>query len=338
MVVNVGLHARTVPDLAAVLLPWTGAYVSARFIIVDLQRFDGLVRLLTCLALVTVPVAALESVTGSNPFFGLAAPTFSADVWAVPEYRGGTLRVEAMFGHPISYALFLSVAALMAVYLSTQADRRAPRFGWIGAAVALLGTQALCQSRLGWAVAAVGIPLVLLAARSRVPSAVRQRRFLVGVIAAGGLFGALAATGTLEAVLNPTEEQQRSSSYRVSIFQRAFEDGTVGLFGARESRIAYQVVSGESSIDSEFLVLADRWGLLTSSLYVAFGIALLMIGLKRRGPPAMAAIFAGTLWAATAAVALLTQLAPLFFLLLGTASALTAHSASLPSRLPVPRG
>ena len=198
----------------------------------------------------------------------------------------------------------------------------------------------LADARTGWVVLGVGGILLLIGARRAVISKARElgpRRLAVAsgcLIAAAVLFFSLApssvrpgAGGGIGELLGTSEAKGETATYRLDLLKEAFEPGKLQVLGNRVSKLAHRLASGATTLDNEYLLLADQWGLLALAAMLALVASLTVAWLRLRG------LSGGLAGAALSGafgiffVALITQQAQFFWLFVGVAGA--AAQASL---------
>ena len=339
MALSVVAGTRRFGVFGGLAVQWGIPYVAARLIVPRSLKLRQFAMVVALTGLATVPFAILERLTESNLFFHLSEAGRLANTWAVFDPRGSAFRVEAGLGHPLAFGFVLALAALCAVSLAGGSPTRRERLGWIAAAVAIALTLFLADARTGWVVLGVGSILLLVGARSAVMTKARElgaRRLAVAAacaIAAGVLLLALAptsvrpsATGRIGDLLGTSEAKGETATYRVDLVKEAFEPGKLQLFGNRVSKLAHRLASGATTLDNEYLLLGDQWGLLTLGAMLALVGSLAVSWLRLAG---LGAAMAGAALSGAFGiffVALITQQAQFFWLFVGVAGAATQAS------------
>lgn len=304
---------------------WLAPLLATRLITSELDDGPELVaRLLVGAALVLVPFVAFEAYLGVNPFSVVFPPppdsVFGADLGRL----GGT-RVQASFGHPLALAMGLASAAVLAAALSLDADSRAARRGWSGAALVLTLAQSLTLARTGWLILAVG-GVVLFATRPRRflnPGALTALAVLALAFASLGVFGSARAL-LLDPAGEAGGEAAASADYRDQLISYALTGDVIEPFGRERPLVG---PGANRSLDNEFVVQASRWGWVSASMLAVIGLiaAATTIRLRRLAAvrvalPALA--FANL--AALTVVALLTQQQLLVWILVAAAAGTAA--------------
>ena len=343
MAVSLGFSARTeTKEFVHLMFMWIGPYLGARLLLREVDKPAQLVAI--SFAIVTVilaPIALVEYLGGSNPFFNLNFNSTEFSVWASQVSRFGEIRATTSFGHPIAFSMFLACSALLSTAQAVNTSARRPRRLWYAAAGIAVGTMALALSRNGWLMLGVGLVLLLLAA---VRGPARSRLLgLFGVVLCVMLAIGILLPSALQGVpgLGHSEESNYRSSglYREALLERALQPGVLGLWGNPVNKVTPAVNFG-SATDNEYIILADAWGLIPT--FALFGVAAsLLYGVVRlrnvRGDPAaVLPIVAFTCLVAIFFVAFITQQQVMIWLLVGAAAAAyeqfgrrTAGAASL---------
>lgn len=283
----------------------------------DVRHALAWVVVLTAIPLALVGLRERAGVP--NPFFAFPAQ-YQAAQWAHPEFRGGGVRAEASFGHPIAFGLYLALALVLALALALTA-----RLVWqravaaVACALALLALTATL-SRGPMLVAALGAVAWLAVSVGRL-NVVR-----VGAVA-GVLVVAAVATpvwSTVKALASASTgdtREARSAEFRLEVLRVMADPAQLSLLGklapgdeGLSASLAQRV--GLKSIDSEFALVYLSNGLLALVALLAAAALVTVVALRAGLSPVDRA------WAvATAAsyvnlttVALLTQHAELFWI------------------------
>ena len=271
-----------------------------------------------------------ERSSGRNRFHTLLPTEYEAAQWARPELRGGGVRAEASFGHPIAFGMFLALALVLAVALFL-----ASRSLW-ASVLLLLATGGLVLgltatlSRGPLLVGAVGVvAVVLLSARRIEPS----RLWLVALTVAGVAL-LTPVGGTVSELISASSgdtAEAASARYRLGIVEVVRDSAQFSLLGkatGEEGGVTPSLVTrvGLKSIDSEFALtylVAGALGL-AALLVIALGVLAVAIApglsvLDRGWAVGLAASYLNLttvalltqyeeiFWAATAAVAAIAQ-------------------------------
>lgn len=323
MLVNVVVGIRKPGDMYRELFLWIGPYVCARAVFSDRRRARMATAAIPLTALLLLPFAVVEWWTGSNVFRHFAYNRAAAQVWAPTIDRLNSVRVETSFGHPIALSMFFSSSALLAVGLALE-GRGSPRARlWSLAALALAGVQMLSLSRTGLVVLAVGLGLLIpwrggLMSRPGVCASIVVTLGL-GLAAppAAGIRHILAGLF----VTSGSSEVSASARYRGQLFHEATQSGVLHSLGNHLSAFS-------GSVDSEYIVLADRWGLFAVAAIAGLVIALSWELVKRRRMSLGLAIAAAAVgnFVGLGAVALITQQQVYIWALVGAAVATGARA------------
>jgi hypothetical protein len=324
-------YSGRIGGIAALVLSTALPYVVFRVLGIgaDVRRVLAWVLVI---ASIPLSVVGLRERAGTpNPFFTLIPPGYQADQWAHPEFRGGGVRAEASFGHPIAFGMFLALVIVLAVALAMTAQAGRQRL--VAAAAGGLALVALTAtlSRGPLVVAALGVAAWLLATVGR-----------LNVLRLAAVFGALAVlvvttpvaatVQRLQAATTGDTREARSAQYRLEILSVATDPQELSLLGKETTStdgVTAAVVerTGLKSIDSELALVFLANGALPCLALIGAGVLVASVCLRPGLNPVDRA------WAtATAAgyinlttVALLTQQAELFW-------ASTAVVASLAQR------
>lgn len=330
----------TLDNYMNIVYAWGGPFLAARLLLEDVRRPTFVVAASFAAATVLLaPVAILEQMGQENPFLNFQFNSTEAEVWGAAASRGGGIRAEASFGHPIALSMFVSVSALLSLGMAIYAKGQKERLTWLALAAVGVGVQALTVSRTGWLILILGVILLAITTAMRA-----ARRRLAGIFAAVGLgIFLLTATGAApkELQLVPSdsgsEEAFRfrdSGEYREALLERALEPGVLGLWGNPVNKVTPAVSSTNQATDNAYIILADEWGLIPTFALIAIALLLLVaIALSRRrgaGELVLLPIVALTSLGALFFVAFITQQQIVIWLLVGAASA--AVSAVRPSR------
>jgi O-antigen ligase len=281
--------------------------------------------------------ARFELSRGDNFFFSLMHPSFQA-TWARPELRFKTLRVEASFGHPIAFGMFLALVVVLSLALAVSPSRRGP--AWLYFLISGLALVALLDtlSRGPLLIAAVALVIwVLREHRQVTPS--RTIIAAVGLAALLIFSPAILIVNALWASSSGDTREARSATYRIEVAslitdpnqfsllgQQTVEEG--GVTTATSSRV------GLKSLDNEYALIFVTGGALSLA---AFLVIVLMVwrvvlapGLDAVDRAWMSALGVSMLGLAT--VALLTQFSDLFWMSVGIAASIGQGLPQRPDR------
>lgn len=309
---------------AAAGLVWRYAipYVVWRALAPRAPRWVTLARILVATGTAMAVFALVEHATGSNWYFSAVPAGYQTEL-AVSLQRYGAVRAEASFGEPITFGMFLGMCLVLAVTLAIASGRRAERLLSLVAVGVLAAAILASGSRAALATAAFG----LLVQAGRFVTRAYARRFLVVALLAAA---ALVTTGfvrtaslTLATVTTDTREG-RSAQYRFEVFDVLGDLGNYSLLGEPATEGAAGVGalaverSGLKSLDNQYAFLLVTGGVLALGSFVLIGAVVFREAMTRQRrdlferavTSGLASLFAGFL-----VVALLTQLADLFAIL-----------------------
>lgn len=262
-----------------------------------------------------------------NPFFSFPAQ-YQAAQWARPEFRGGGVRAEASFGHPIAFGLYLALVLVLSISLAITACGVWQRMTAAAACALALLTLTATLSRGPLLVAMVGVMAWLALTSSRL-NLLRVTGVASLLVVAAVATPVSTTVQQLIAASSGDTREARSAQFRLEILRVVVDTdqfswlglaapGAEGISASLAERVALK------SIDSEFALAFLSGGLLTLCAMVA--VAVLVSGVALR--PGLAPV--DRAWAvATSAscinltvVALLTQHAELFWASVGLIAAL----------------
>lgn len=317
------------------LFLWGGPYLAARVLLAETPQPARLLAGAFALTIAIVaPIAILEAGGMENPFFSIQLNSAEASVWATSHNRLGGTRAQVSFGHPIALSMFAAAAALLALAMAIASKRRAPRYGWLLAALLALAVQALTSSRTGWVM--LGIGIVCLVATS-VNGAARRRAVSVLLSVCVVLLGvaSLLAPSQLEVlpIVGGSQEAslEGSGDYREALLKRALEPGVLHLWGNPTNEVTPAVSNFNLATDNQYIILADHWGLIPTFALIAVALVTLLYAFRVRSPAEPVAPIASTVAVASLAglffVAFITQQQLFVWLLVGAAAAVAAQQA-----------
>jgi capsular exopolysaccharide synthesis family protein len=343
MVIAVMLGPRSWKEASSQLWVWVIPYIGGRTIGSSKPLKETFAKTLVFGATVLTPFAIAEAAGLGNPFFSIGTGGPAA-IWAHSDLRAGEgFRVETAWGHPIAYSMFVAVAIVFALVLLGGARSRRERLIYLGAIGALLIDEALSLSRAGWV--ALGVAVLLLAAGRRRGGAGRaaRRAIVAGVAALLALAVAFPSVATVplslvglqnDAASTNTAALSSTAGYRTGLYAAAFKGGVASLFGNSPSKLANSVQTGNSSIDSEYLLLLDQWGAVVTVafLLIVGGLAIRSLADQEDEWTNAFTVSAVGCAVALASVALITQQEYLIWLLIGLGAAPKPlrHSALAP--------
>ncbi len=286
LVLNFG---RGIGAAVGVLLSSALPYLVGRLLVSSADRARLAAVATVTVAMVLSVFALVEHSSGQNPFFTFLRPTYQADEWAKSEYRLGSVRAEASFGHPIAFGLFLVIAVVLALglYLTSAGPQRLLWLTGVGlTAVALTST--LSRGPMV-AAAAAAVLLVALGA-----SRIDVRRLALLVVLVLGLSATTSVLSTVSDLRNSSSSagsrEAASAQYRFKILDVVLDPQQFSLLGKEadleqgQSGVDASTSNRTSlkSIDSQFALVYLAAGLLALLAYVAV-VALLVAAMARRG-------------------------------------------------------
>jgi hypothetical protein len=326
MAISLGFSARTsFSDYKNLLLIWFGPYLGARLLLNDCKHPVKVVSTSFAIALaILAPIALIEVLGGSNPFFNLDFNATEFNVWATQIARFGQTRAVTSFGHPIAFSMFGAAAALFCLGLGLITENKRMQWLWYGLGAIAVGTQALTLSRTGWVMIAVGV--IAIAAVS-VKGPIRKRLLTMFFIAVGVIVVVSVVMphelSVLPGFSHKAESNYATSGlYREKLLQRAFEPGVLHLWGNKTNQVSPYVDFGTAT-DNAYIILADLWGLIPTFALFAIAGSLAWTTVRAYGQGgellAILPIVAFTTLVAIFFVAFITQAQVMIWLLIGCA-------------------
>jgi hypothetical protein len=312
---------------------WLGPYLAARLLLQDCERPAQIVAVAFAIGTVLIaPVAVLETLGVKNPFFNFQFNGAESAAFGNAVSRLGEVRAQASFGHPIALSMYVSASALLSLGMAIYSSVSKQRLAWLALAGLALAVQVMTVSRTGFVMLVIGGVLLALTTAER--DLRRRLSAIVGIVALLVLFFNLTASGPEELQIFPAkkaaatasaEEVAESSAYREKLLERALEPGVLGPWGNSYNKVTNGVSLSNTSVDNEYIILGDSWGLIPTFSLFAVGIALLAsiaLALRRRAfdlvilpIAAVASLFALFF------VAFITQQQVMVWLLIGAAGA-----------------
>jgi hypothetical protein len=297
---------------------WIPAYVVGRLLgfSVDLRRIYGVFAVM--LTIVAV-LALVEFATGYNPFVHLVRASDQFSAWGSIQSRGGSLRAEASFGHAIALGATLAFGVPLAIGSRFREGIKVTMVGL------LLAATVVTFSRLGMLSAVLGLVLSLVFLRGYLGA--RTRVALAAVLA----LGVLAAIPLLNTVFSAAgTEATNSASYRGDLLSTFGSMSPLGLASSFQKTPSGEVYfSNFQSIDSAFILLGLRLGLIPLALVLIALAGAVVVVLRGRATPATIAVVAQI--PAWTSVALITQYAAFAWFMVGL-----AVTSQIVARRPVP--
>lgn len=302
------------------------------------------------LAAAAVPlcVVALRERAGKpNPFFTWVTPEYQADEWAKATSRLSTARVEASFGHPIAFGMFLALAFVLLVALALTTRQTWAKVGCFAAMPLVLVALVMTLSRGPMLMVAVALPVFLLTQASHLDPRRLRAVLLIGL--ALGIV-VLQNSGTLAELREDSSGESTTASsaqFRLEILEIVRDPAQFSVLGqASESDtgVTESVYSrvGVVSVDNAYALLYLASGALVLLAFV--GVAVLVWrSAVARGLDALQRA-----WAVSVAVALLnlltvnllTSYADLFWIAVASVAGVAQTTVSRGKRaqeLPLPQ-
>ncbi|MBY6709503.1 hypothetical protein HQ308_22175 [Rhodococcus sp. BP-241] len=254
---GVFLATSSLPVWFTMISHWAAAYAIARLVAVPAGIRWAENAFAIAFALVAVATTA-EWILSWHPFESINLTNPSYETWGPLLERGGSVRSEWAFGHPIALggALAMSVPFIWAASRFSVATR-VIAMSFVGLAVAST------QSR--GSLIAVGLTLCLLFVFS--PRGRRIPKQVLALVVAGGLVAGAIYYGQLTD--SAGTEASFSSQYRVSMYRLVDTLSVIGRassYSVRQDGTVYY--ERFSSIDNGFLALGLGFG------YVAMAVAI----------------------------------------------------------------
>ena len=307
-----------------VLLQWLPALV-AGWLITRRLGLNWMAKAIGIVFAIAGALAVIEFVTSYNFFVQLSRSNFLYR-WANLQSRGGILRAEGAFGHSI--ALGASLAAALPLVLATNMAAK-----WKSVLVLLLlGGTIVSFSRVGMLCAVVGLVLTILFQRSGLSA---KLRVLFSVVLA---FVAFLALPYVSAVFDAAgTEATGSAAYRGNLISLIPEMAPLGT-----SPAAYRAPDGRlfmgnfRSIDSALILHGLTYGWLPLIVAVCLLLAAIALVLTRQAYSPTVSVVAQI--PALATVALITQYASVFWIIVGMALCTQAGEGVDESGPRLPRG
>lgn len=312
---------------------WLGPYLAARLLLQDCERPVFVVAVAFAIGTVLIaPVAVLETLGGKNPFFNFQFNGSESAAFGNAVSRAGEVRAQGSFGHPIALSMYVSASALLSLGMAIYSKVSKERLAWLALAAVALAVQVMTVSRTGFVMLVVGG--VLLALTTADKPLRRTLSGIVGIVALIVVVMNLTASGPAELQVFPSgksletasaEEVSESSAYRERLLERAFEPGVLGAWGNPYNKITAGISLGNTSIDNQYIILGDNWGLIPMFALIAVAVGLLLqIALALTREALGLVILPIAAFAALCAlffVAFITQQQVMVWLLIGCASA-----------------
>lgn len=311
---------------------WLGPYLAARLLLQDCERPARVVAIAFAVGTVLVaPVAILETLGTKNPFFNFQFNGAESAAFGNAVTRSGEVRAQASFGHPIALSMYASASALLSLGMALYAKVSKERLAWLALAALAVAVQVMTVSRTGYVMLVIGVVLLALTTADKIMR--RRLSAIVGVVALIVVLMNITGSGPEELQVFPSkkaetvsaEEVSESSAYREKLLERALEPGVLGLWGNPYNKVTNGVSLSNTSVDNEYIILGDSWGLIPMFALIAVGVGLLVsiaLALRREAfDLVILPIAALTSLCALFFVAFITQQQVMVWLLIGCASA-----------------
>lgn len=229
-------------------------------------------------AAVPLALVALRERTGTpNPFFTWVTPDYQADEWAKVTSRLSGARVEASFGHPIAFGMYLALVFLLLVALALTAHRGWARAGCFVAMPLVLVALVMTLSRGPILMVLVALPLFMLSQASRLDPR-RVRAVLLSSVALGLVI--VQNSGTLAQLREDSSGASTTASsarFRLEILEIVRDPAQFSLLGQASdadvgvTQAVYSRV-GVVSVDNAYALLYLSSGALVVVAFVAVAI------------------------------------------------------------------
>jgi hypothetical protein len=312
---------------------WLGPYLAARLLLQDCERPAMVVAVAFAIGTVLIaPVAILETLGAKNPFFNFQFNGAESAAFGNAVNRLGEVRAQASFGHPIALSMYVAASALLSLGMAIYSSVSKQRLAWLALAALAVAVQVMTVSRTGYVMLVIGGILLALTAGER--ELRRRLSAIVGIVALIVVLLNVTASGPEELQLFPSnkaaatvgaEEVAESSAYREKLLERALEPGVLGLWGNSYNKVTNGVSLSNTSVDNEYIILGDSWGLIPTFSLFAVAVALLIsiaLALRRKAfDLVILPIAAVAALCALFFVAFITQQQVMVWLLIGAASA-----------------
>ena len=235
-----------------------GAYLMARRYVRTEANFRGLVRLLRLIALVLLPGAILESLTGMRIYNAIFDPFFRTFPWANYGTRMGMFRAQTVFEHPILYGVCVAV-----IFGPSYAEARnhASRFGAFLGGLPSIGATFFSLS--SGAILALVIQMLLMAWDRTMRHVDRHWLILAGIVSFCWVTVDLLSNRTpFEVFISYLTFNAGTSYARVLIFEFGMDNVMAHpLFGIGLGDWVRPDWMHHGSVDNFWLVFAMRYGI-----------------------------------------------------------------------------
>jgi hypothetical protein len=325
---------------AAVGIAWRYLVPYAVFRLLALRWLDWrvILRVFAAAGTVLAGFGLYEHATNTNPFFTWVHPNYQADQWAHSTFRLDRIRVEASFGEPISFGLFLAVCAIASLTVAVVSKRQVEQAAAVAATVVMLVAIIDTQSRAALVAVVGGIGFQLI----RLINTQRVRRVAVVVALAGASVVFTPLGSHLQSAFNSASGDTReaaSAQYRLAVFDVLTDSSQYSLIGHPNDQatgVSDLGVrnSGLKSLDNEYAYALVTGGALALAALCALALALIgsAIASRERDPAARAFMSAAAVISVSLlSVALLTQFSDLFGIILALLAAQAQRRRDLPA-------
>lgn len=307
-VVGFAIGSNTLSQAFTVIVIWMVPFVAARMALttVGSQWIYDLVAV--CFTVVAV-LAIVEFLTSFNPFVLLKVSGEQYSIWAPLQARGGLLRVEGAFGHPIALGASLALAIPLTI------ASRFPVAVRVIATMLMTTATVLTFSRIGMICAVLAIILSVVFVREGIPRSLR-----LSLVATGAALGLAASPLIAQVFAAAGAEASNSALYRGDLTSLIPQFDLLGLSSAFSKSTAGAVFFGDfRSIDSELILAGLTYGFLGVAILIGLLIAAAIVVLLRRATPPTVALVAQI--PGFASVALITQYSAFVWFMAGLAIA-----------------
>lgn len=286
--------AGTVSSAWVMISHWLLGYALGRVILLRVgveQVFRSFAYIFTAVSV----LAVFEFVSGWNPFVLLAVPGRLYNTWGSLLERGGVLRAEGAFGHPI--ALGASIALVIPLVLATRMR------SWIRLAMVAVMLVAVVTtfSRTAMVCSVISVILSLTLTRDSMGRPVRVGAILT-ILAVG-----VVLTPFVQSVFDAAgDEATGSAAYRGDLFALLESTSLIGLSSAfRQTATGSNYIDNFGSIDNQVVLIGLLYGLIPLICVAILIIGACVIVLTGRGTAPVISIVAQI--PAFFTVALITQ-------------------------------
>ncbi|MBC7518309.1 MAG: hypothetical protein H7248_05405 [Microbacteriaceae bacterium] len=304
--VALALKLGTLTSSFVLIAHWGLGYLLGRVVATQIP-LEQVYRIVAVVLSVVAVLALLEFATRNNIFVPVRANNALYATWSPLLERGGLLRVEGAFGHPIA----LGASLALAIPLTLASSFRL----WLRGCMVfvLVGATVVTFSRTGMLCAIIALVLSVVSLRNSISARARTvfvgGTIGIGVLATPLVLGTFSEAGT---------EATASASYRGDLLSLIPSMASIGLAANSHRNASGETFFGSfHSIDSALIYFGLTNGLIPLILVMAILLAALVLVMRARATPATLAIVAQL--PAVATVALITQFAMFFWVVCGIA-------------------